>query len=581
MKKYHKYIGILFLGLLLSCSEDFLELSNPNALSLSNYPTSTNDVEQMLQGAYGTQHSNGLYGHTMGPKTFFCWDHTMNLAWQGTQTWINMAQNDTNPSDSFIQGTWRDLYLGIQRANTILGVVADFRENKPGIISEGDLDAFEGQAYYLRGWMYFQLISIWGEDFIINGQGGDKAGVPIISQVAGSIVETDVPRSSVRESWDLVISDLTKSATLLDGITWTGPDAYKANSMSVKALLGKAYAFTDDWNSALPLLKDVVDNSGKSLVSFEVYKDMFNGNEANEFNNESLLEIPLTDDPAGNSNTDKSTGSWWGMILAPSWTGANGAPQAGGWSNEYVHEKNLSRFGYNLDHYFDANVTTINSSNIRPNYISEALAARTDGSVDPRLYVATLQPYVDTVLVAGAKVSISHYTDGVEVNREAWSSKKYQYLLDKQTAVRNGGANIILLRMADVYLLYAEALIKTGDPTLGLEYINKVHRRAYDYPVDTPSPIDYLSLTAPTKASDAVLANDPLKYERFAELFAEGHKWYDMRRWKIGAEEAAYYESVRGGTINWSDTDYAQPIPTLEIESNSAIDFGDQNPGYN
>ena len=136
MKKYHKYIGILCLALLFSCSEDFLEITNPNALSPANYPASTDDVEQMLQGAYGTQHAYGLYGHAMGPKTFFCWDHTVNLAWQGTQTWINLAQNDSKPSDPFIQDTWRDLYLGVQRTNTILETVTDFRENKTEVISE-------------------------------------------------------------------------------------------------------------------------------------------------------------------------------------------------------------------------------------------------------------------------------------------------------------------------------------------------------------------------------------------------------------------------------------------------------------
>jgi len=301
MKKYHKYIGILYFALLFSCSQDYLDLSNPNALSSANYPASTADVEQMLQGVYGTQHAYGLYGHTMMTKNFFCWDHTMNLAWQGTQTWINLAQNDTKPSDGFLRDTWRDSYMGVQRANTILQVVADFRENKPGVISTADLDAFEGQAYYLRGWFYFNLISIWGEDFIINGQGGDKMGVPIITSVAESNSVTNVPRSSVRQCWDLVIDDLTKSADLLNGVTWSGADIYKANSMSVKALLGKAYGFTDDWPSALPILNDVVLNSGKSLGSFDVLKHMWNGNKANEFNNESLLEIPLNNDVTGSS----------------------------------------------------------------------------------------------------------------------------------------------------------------------------------------------------------------------------------------------------------------------------------------
>jgi hypothetical protein len=41
--------------------------------------------------------------------------------------------------------------------------------------------------------------------------------------------------------------------------------------------------------------------------------------------------------------------------------------------------------------------------------------------------------------------------------------------------------------------------------------------------------------------------------------------------------EAAYYQRVRGGNIQWANTDYAQPIPTAEINANSRMR---QNPGY-
>lgn len=576
-----KYIALLMTVLLFtSCNEEFLSLDNPNSLTPANFPTSSGDVEQMLQGVYGNMHAFGLYGHTMMPKSVYCWDHTQDMAWQGTQTWINLCQNDTNPSDAFIADTWKDSYKGVQRANTVLETIARFREDNTADLTAEEMDLYEGQAYFLRSWFYFNLISIWGEDFIIDGQGGDAAGVPIVTTVATSNDVTNVPRSTVREVWDLIIDDLLKADTLLEGVTWSGADAYKISTWGVKAFLGKVYGFTDNWASARPLLQDVVENSGKSLVPFSVYKEMFNGD--NEFNNESLIEIPLENDVSGDDDNDLTTGSWIGMIIAPSHNSSptGGSPVGAGWSNSFPHEKNLRRFGYTIDHYFDANVTQPDAANVRAGYVDEVLQARQDKTYDPRLTVATLQPYVDSMMVSGVPTAISHYHDGVEVNRQAWSFRKYVYLKDRQRVVRNGGANIYILRMAEVYLLYAEALIDTGSPAEGLEYLNKVKRRAYDYPIDAPSPVDYTSLTDQTSADDPVLGNDPLKYERFAELFGEGKKWYDTRRWKNGAEEAAYYESIRGGVINWADTDYAQPIPTLEIENNPAIDFSDQNPGY-
>src|SRR3546814_5819645 len=93
-----------------------------------------------------------------------------------------------------------------------------------------------------------------------------------------------------------------------------------------------------------------------------------------------------------------------------------------------------------------------------------------------------------------------------------------------------------------------------------------------------PSPVDYAGLTDQTMASDPGLRNDPLIYERWAEFFGEFNWWFDVCRWKIGACEAAYYEKVRGGDIEWSDeSDYAQPIPIDELNANPMMQ---QNRGY-
>jgi hypothetical protein len=63
------------------------------------------------------------------------------------------------------------------------------------------------------------------------------------------------------------------------------------------------------------------------------------------------------------------------------------------------------------------------------------------------------------------------------------------------------------------------------------------------------------------------LHNDVLKYERWAELFAEGQWWFDVRRWEIGPQEVAYYKTTRSGTLIYSGIGYyVQPIPKTEIE---------------
>lgn len=574
MKIFQKFLLLFVLTGLLSCNDDFVDLENPGALAPSKYPGSVTDLEQLLTGVYATQHATGLYGHTMLGKNLWLWDHTLDLSWQGTPTWIQMGQNNSQPNDSFLYDTWRELWRGVQRSNTLLAAIETYRQKAPN--DAAAIDLIKGQALFLRAWYYFHLVSFWGEGFNAATEGA-KMGVPIITEVASGLDETQVLRKTVKEGWDFIISDLKAAEGLLKSTNWTGAtDKYKVSGWAVKGFLGKIYAYQADWTNAKTYLGDVVTNSGKSLVSFDVYKDMFNGK--NEFTSESLFELNLNVDMTARGGDDQSMGSSIGMVIAPTYVGDNGGQAASAWSNVFPHAKNIARFGFNEGHYFKPGTTSANISNVDPAYITRSQEAKKKQTVDPRLWVACYQPYVDSMVVSGKKRPISHYLDITELDMEAWSFRKFTNPSGTEAEINmSNGANFPWLRLADIYLLYAETLSHSGDNAGALEYINKVKRRAYGLPVNTPSAMDYKSLTDLTKASDAVLKNDPLKYERWAELFAEGHWWLDVRRWQIGDKEATYYQRIRGGAIQWDPTDYAQPIPINEITANVNMR---QNPGY-
>lgn len=578
MKIFIKFLPFVLLISLTACKESFVDVSNPTAISTANYPNTVADLEQLLAGVYASQHSDGIYGRAMGGYNTYLWDHTSDLSWQGLQNWILMGQNNTLPSDSYLAVTWPHLWRGVQRCNTLLAGIDRVSKNA-STTDAANLNLIKGQTLFLRAWYYFYLTTFWGESFIVNGQGGDKQGIPILTTVANSLSDTQVKRASVKESWDFIISDLKNAESLLGKQTWTAnADKHKVTGWGVKGFLGKVYVYTQDWNNAKTYLSDVINNSGKSLVSFDVYKTMFNGQ--NEFNSESLFELNLNVDMSYSGSSDLSMGSMIGTIIAPTYVSpTNGLPIASAWTNLFPHAKNLSRFGFNLGHYFKSGTTSANVSNVDPAYVTKSQQAKANKTVDPRLWVACLQPYVDSMVVSGVKRPIAHYLDITELDMEAWSFRKYINLAGTELEVnRANGNNILWLRLADIYLLYAETLSKTGDNATALEYINKVKRRAYGYAVNTPSPVDYKSLTDKTMASDNVLGNDPLKYERWAELFGEFNWWFDVCRWKIGAQEAAYYQKVRGGAIEWNDaSDYAQPIPINELNANVNMK---QNVGY-
>jgi hypothetical protein len=279
-----------------------------------------------------------------------------------------------------------------------------------------------------------------------------------------------------------------------------------------------------------------------------------------------------------------------------------------GYGNEQIHDKNILRFGFTLGTYnlvanpgYDPSKKTSPSNPVQtmdPVYKQNSLLARTAQTADPRLYVNCLQPWVDSAvntpaagyipgtIPAAGYVPVSRPSGTTKPNTYQWSFRKYAPIYCNVNNVPGGqadGANIYLLRLADVYLLYAEACINTSDGVTGLEYLNKVKRRAYGYAVNSPSAVDYASLTSATSAAsagDPVLGHNPLYYERWAELFNEGHWWTDICRWHLGASEATFYGSdMAAPTLSFPDKSYTWPIPLAEVNANQKI-AAQQNPGY-
>jgi len=133
-------------------------------------------------------------------------------------------------------------------------------------------------------------------------------------------------------------------------------------------------------------------------------------------------------------------------------------------------------------------------------------------------------------------------------------------------------------RYTDAMLYYAEAICQSnGAPdAIAMDMINQIHRRAYGYPTNAPSPVDYALADYNTK--DKFM--DLLLKERGYETMFEGKRYFDLKRLGLLAEY-----SVRAGKIDSvdkvGDAAYWWPIPADEFNYNPHSDpVKDQNPGY-
>lgn len=144
-----------------------------------------------------------------------------------------------------------------------------------------------------------------------------------------------------------------------------------------------------------------------------------------------------------------------------------------------------------------------------------------------------------------------------------------------------------IVRLADLYLLYAEACVETGDLEVAKEYLNKVRTRA-----GIPTVEDSWAKVPGATLNQAKL-REIVRQERMIELYLENQNFWDMRRWLLAEKYfnvKAQGLNIEANTIDefaqlrtiefersFSKTNYLLPIPIQDINKvNKLVN----NPGY-
>ena len=511
-----------------SCSDSFLDLSNPSALSPSVYPSSITDMETLVTSMYANMVAVPLYGKRVMAKGTFCVDHTVDMAWTADANWNQLATNQITSDNSYIGTLWIGYYKMISCANTVLEQADKMNKDEFSEADQNRLSQMRGEALFWRGWAHQQLVAFFGEGFPCNGD-GNKKGVPIRLQVASTPDMLNIKRSTVAEVYNQILQDYEAAKDLLPARWDERADYPRPTSIAALSYIGQANLYMGNYDAAKEALKEVIDTSGKELLPFAEYEKMFNEDQE-KFNRESILEI--------NFRNGDSSGYYWygegsqyGLLAALCFLNANGDVEAAGWGNIFFHDANINRFGD-----------------------------------DPRLDITALRPGTP-VIMNGQQTQVAKYKD-TEADIQGWSMRKYNPLKSTVNELNMGvGINMYLMRLADVYLMYAEACQASGDEANARTYVNLVRRRAYDG--DTAHDI--------TASGDAL--RDAIREERYLEFCGEGvQHWQDVCRWKTSNEEISqWYGETRVGAPHYDEKDLYFPIPKTEMENNPNME---QSTGY-
>ena len=330
-----------------------------------------------------------------------------------------------------------------------------------------------------------------------------------------------IGRSPIQEIYDFIVEDLKFAEANLP-VSYAAGDKGRVTVGGAKGLLAKVYMTM----AGYPLKKgasyyalaetkalEVINMPQYSLVPD--YKALFDV--ASENNSESLFEIQYKKGGFG-------TGSPWNNDFAPRFS-----------NKEVVQVGDKSGF----------NAPTPDMS-----------GAYEAG--DPRKTISMSDGYV---AVPGGQTVNEKYV------------KKYY---DVSFSGSDNDNNWIELRLADIYLLYAEALVRQGkQQDVALTYLNKIRERARN---STGGSSTILLDYAPFSSDAEFLL--AIEKERRVELAFENHRWFDLVRTERAQAVLSAEQKEQNGfdPATWSDNMLFFPIPLQVIQSNP--EKIKQNPGY-
>jgi len=483
----------------ISCSEDYLEVSPTGSTLEANYYKNEGEAYSALVSVYDIMKKwsggfeNMITLLNAGSDDFYAGGGNASDG-AGIQSFSNYTINSATIPGSY----WSDYYQGIFRANTLLLKL-------PNVPMDDALRArFTAETKALRAYYYFQLVTLF-------------RNVPLMTTPLSTAEYYTVTQADPADVYAQIELDLTEAIPNLPNILNVSTEAGRLNKGAAQAILGKVYLYQHKDAQAVTMLAEVNGDptSGANQYGYALldnYADLWVI--ANKFNSESILEASHTKASNagwGNWGSGSDEGNSVNVMVGPRGYSSTGGPQyEAGWSFNPATLDLVSVLAG--DPRMDATLLNMNQ------LVADGLAIYSPGYMDTGYFLKKFMPTHADITDGGGDV------------------------------VLNYRQNTYIIRLADTYLLEAEALGGTGARAQAL--LDAVRSRVGLGSVP-------VSLAA-------------IALERRKELAGEGHRWLDLVR----TGQAPTVLGSRGFTAGKNEI---WPIPLRETENTQIV----QNPNYN
>lgn len=541
-----KYILLSCTMIALTGCDDFLVETPKTSIEKEGVYNSLSSAKAALAGCYAS-----MAGYNYTGFNYF---HVLNVT---SGMGVSIKANDVNlttmkilPTDVNMTNAYNGMYETIRVANDIIDGMVESK-----ITNEAEKNRITGEACFMRGLTYFNLVRMFGK-------------VSLVTKPVTNYAEAQVPRTEVSKVYEQIISDLDAAYDMLPlpaNKVEGHPHKYAAQALLAKVYLTMAGndETSEYWQKAYDAALDVYQNGQYKLV--RPYEKLFGS--PNKNNEESIFEIQFS--ASVNSGCTTETTFPIGHPLM-----SNIATQGKSWGKTRPTQLAFHQFEEGDPRrkasFVYGQYTNIFESNANKKTVLLFPTTKKDGTKNKMTY----------------KQGDSEYA--------AW--KKYY---DPTMTATASNSNFVFYRYADLLLVLAEAANEIGSADAAT-YLNEVLDRARDANGNGTIEKDEV-YPLPFEGNDKAAMRERIFRERLKELTGECDEWYTVRRRgaeylkKIMEEHNAYvdewYASQKITTLpkfvyKYQVTDETVkknlllPFPADEINKNEHIGQDDQNYGY-
>ncbi len=534
-KFYITFLILLFLGISLSCSDEFLEQPAIGAYDGSAL-SDVDGVDALLVGIYGKLNgtNSGFAGMASTPWSALLGSIRGGEALVGTESgdgasWEPFSNWNIPSTVGFVPNVFQFWYNAISLCNQIIELIPTV-----DALTESEKEAKLGEARFLRAHYYFLLKRNWGN-------------IPWIDETCG--INVRVPNTDENgdfvNCWPQIEADMQYA---IDHLPETQEEIARVNSWAAKAYMVKILMEQKKYDAtAYNLVKDVINNgvtsSGEKYRLMPYYHDNFDPEQEN--NKEGVFQVQITVNALAFSgfgwffmeNQFNPENIWIGMQrpTSPGYGRGWGYYAPSQWFVDHFRVDPVNGLPY-LDYYATDTDPVKNDYGLMS---SEPFTPETK-PLDPRLdWIVGRRgiPFLDW----GVSPGTDWQRDATGLYGGPYHQKKWCYYeayegIHNQEGLCFTAINGHVIRFADVLLWAAELAVRVdNDLTTAANYVNQVRSRMQDTAgwvqneEETGPAANYLIGLYPTFTSTEH-ALTAILFERTLELGLEGHRFYDVVR---------------------------------------------------